>query len=121
MPKRRALTIFGALVVLVLPGVAVAGYVLSLPQFGGKLEGEELEQAHHNAHYHDGKFANVVPQAGYRWAEIWQMFNAQMFGKEVRVPPSAIPVIAVTPDALKTIPPASELRAFWMGYASVFI
>lgn len=117
----KRFAILGTLAALLLLGVAATSYVLSLPQFGGKLQGDELERARHNAHYSDGKFVNVVPQAGYQWSEIWQMFNAQMFGKEVRVPPSAIPVVAVTPDSLKTIPPAPALRAFWIGHASVFI
>lgn len=117
----KRFAILGTLATLLLLAIVAASYVLSLPQFGGKLDGQELERARHNAHFHDGRFVNIIPQAGYQWAEIWQMFNAQMFGKEVRVPPSAIPVIAVTPDSLKTVLPTPGLRAFWIGHASVFI
>lgn len=119
MKKRFAIP--GVLIALALPVWMAASHVLSLPQFGGKLDGVQLERAHHNPQYHDGKFVNVIPQAAYRWAEIWQMADEQLFGTETRVPPKAIPVVPVTPAAIEAIPATPGLHAFWIGHASVFI
>lgn len=107
-----------AAVVLVLAGTAA--YVLSLPQFGAKLAGERLARAQASPLYRDGKFANPLPPAGYRAEDVWNLVRGQ-FGDELRVPPAAMPVLAVNPEALKNPPPAPSLRAFWIGHASVFI
>ena len=111
------------IVVLVLGalGYAASRYVQSLPQFGGKLDGESLSRAQHNERYRDGHFDNVVPQSGYTWGEVWEIIAGQFGGKEVRTPPSAIPVQAIAPDTLKTPLPTPGLRAFWIGHASVFV
>ena len=45
----------------------------------------------------------------------------QFSGDEVRVPPSPLPVLAVDKAALAAAPPASGLRAFWIGHASVYV
>ena len=45
----------------------------------------------------------------------------QFSGDEVRVPPAPLPVLAVDPAALAAAPPASGLRAFWIGHASVYV
>lgn len=118
MKRARILTVLATVVVMAVPA---GGYVLSLPQFGGSLDGKTLERARHNAQFHDGKFVNVIPQAGYTWAEIREMFSEQVFGKQTRVPPKAIPVVQVTQDSLKTLAPTPGLRAFWIGHASFFI
>ena len=113
--------IAGALLVLVLLLVAAAAWVLSTPPFGGKLEGERLARARANPQYQNGAFVNPMPPAGYRAADVWNLISGQFFGDEVREPPSAIPVLAVAPETLKAAPPASSLRAFWIGHASVYI
>jgi len=119
--RRARWWIVGVLLGLVLLIVAAAAYVLSTPPFGGKLTGERLARAQANPQYQNGAFVNPLPPAAYRAADVWAMFTGQFFGDEVREPPSAIPVIAVAPDALKSAPAASALRAFWIGHASVFI
>ncbi len=47
--------------------------------------------------------------------------DAQLSGKEVREPLSPIPVVTVDPSALAAAPPASVLRAFWIGHASTYV
>jgi hypothetical protein len=47
--------------------------VLSLPQFGGRLDGERLVRARANPHYHDGRFVNPLPPAGYTLADAWTL------------------------------------------------
>jgi L-ascorbate metabolism protein UlaG (beta-lactamase superfamily) len=39
----------------------------------------------------------------------------------VRVPPAPLPVLAVDSAALASTPPASGLRAFWIGHASTYV
>ena len=119
--RRWRWRIAGVLSALVVLLAAVAAYTLSTPPFGGKLEGERLARARANPQYQNGAFVNPLPPAGYRVADAWALISGQFFGDEVREPPSAIPVLAVTPDSLKTAPAASGLRAFWIGHASVFI
>jgi hypothetical protein len=109
------------LLVLALLISAAAAWVLSLPQFGGRMEGERLARAQANPHYKDGRFANPLPPAAYRFDDAWAIFKGQFFGSEVRVPPSPIPVVAVDAAALKNPPRPSGLRAFWIGHASVYV
>ncbi len=112
--------IWGALVLVVLLGVAAA-YVLSLPTFGGKLEGDRLARARANPHYRDGQFVNPLPPASYRSIDVWNMFVGQVFGDELRVPPGPVPVLPVSADSLRAAPATSGLRAFWIGHASVYV
>jgi L-ascorbate metabolism protein UlaG (beta-lactamase superfamily) len=107
------------LVVMLLLAAAVA--VLSLPQFGGKLSGDRLARARASAQFAGGKFANPLPPASYQFTDVWNLLQGQFGGDEVRVPPRALPMVAVNPQALKTALPAPHLRAFWIGHASVFI
>ena len=104
---------------------AMAAWVLSLPQFGAKLTGDRLARARANPLYHDGKFANPLPPAAYRAADVWALIQGQFFGDEVRAPRSAVPVLAVAAETLKAAAPApataAGLRAFWIGHASVYI
>ena len=116
-PRRFAGVLLGLVVLL----VAVAAFVLSTPPFGAKLSGERLARAQANPHYRNGVFVNPLPPAEYSAADVWALVTGQFFGHEVREPPSAIPVLAVASDTLKIAPPASGLRAFWIGHASVFI
>lgn len=120
MKRRGRWLLFGSLA-LVLLAAASAIYVLSLTQFGGKLEGDRLARARANSQYRDDRFVNLIPPAGYDLTQVWDLLSGQFFGKEIRVPPGQIPVHAVAPDALKTTPPAPSLRAFWIGHASVYV
>ena len=106
----------------VLAGIWVAAFVvLSLPQFGGELAGERLARARANPHYRDGAFVNPLPPASYRFVDVWNLLKGQLFGDEVRVPPSVIPIFPVDAAALKQAPAARGLRAFWIGHASAYI
>jgi len=108
--------------VFVLAGAVFAGtwWVLSQPQFGGKVSGERLARVRANPHYHDGAFVNPLPPAPYTLGYVWNLAIGQFGGAEVRVPPAAIPLDPVKPDSLGT-PSTKGLRAFWIGHASVFV
>jgi len=116
----RTRTLLATGTALLVTIVAIAMFVLSLPQFGGEVTGDRLARARANPQYRDGAFANPLPPAGYRMVDVWNLVKGQFLGKEVRVPPAPIPIIAVDPT-LKSTPPTAGLRAFWIGHASVYV
>ena len=116
---RRLRWVLGIALALVLVAGAATFWVLSLPQFGGHLDGERLARARANPHFHDGRFVNPLPPAGYTLTDVWNLLVGQ-FGDEVRSPPGPISVLAVDPAALKTVPPTPGLQAFWIGHAGVY-
>ena len=118
--RRHVRWLLGGSLAFVLAVVAAAAWVLSLPAFGGRLEGERLARARANPHFHDGRFVNPLPPAGYTLADAWNLLVGQ-FGDEVRSPPAPIPVLPVDSAALKAAPPTPGLQALWLGHAGVYI
>ena len=116
---RRAASILAVVLLLLVAGAA---YVLSLPQFGGKLRGERLARAQANPQYRDGRFVNPLPAAPARTAgERGRLFTGQFFGDEVSEPPAPIPLLPVAAAAVERRAAAPALRAFWIGHASVYV
>jgi len=106
-----------------LAGVLVAAGcgVLSQPQFGAAMSGARLERAKANPQYRDGRFVNLEPETPTPFGAMLGYLVRQFSGDEVRVPPSPLPVLAIDKTALDAAPPASGLRAFWIGHASVYV
>jgi L-ascorbate metabolism protein UlaG (beta-lactamase superfamily) len=100
--------------------VAAASAVLSQPQFGAPMAGARLARALANPQYRDGRFVNLEPEAP-STTSLAEYSLQQFSGKEVREPPAPVPVIAVDKAALQATPPASGLRAFWIGHASTYV
>ncbi len=117
MRARRILIVLGVLIGVV-AGV-VAG-VLQLPAFGGKLAGDRRTRAEHSGHFRDGKFVNLEPTHMLTPGTFGEMLQHQFFGDEQRVPPKPPPVLQRTAADYAT-PPASGLRATWIGHASVLL
>lgn len=115
---RRALIGLSALALL---AVAATAWVLSMPPFGGRLEGERLARARASPHFRDGEFVNPLPPAPYTAAYLRTMFEGQFLGNETRTPPSALPMVPVDAKVLAASASATGLRAFWIGHASVFL
>ena len=112
-----------SIVVLVLVAAALATAawaVLSLPQFGAPMAGARLERARANPQYREGRFVNLEPEAP-STTSVVDYTVRQFSGDEVRVPPKALPVLAVDKAALASAPPAAGLRAFWIGHASTYV
>ena len=102
--------------------VAVAGWaVLSQPQFGAAMSGQRLERARANPQYRDGRFVNLQPEAPTTIAALGDYVVRQFSGDEVREPPKPLPLLVVDKAALAAAPPASGLRAFWIGHASTYV
>jgi L-ascorbate metabolism protein UlaG (beta-lactamase superfamily) len=88
--------------------------------FGGKLGGERLERARRSPNFDGQKFVNPVPTHLLTPGTTWEMVRHQLFGGEERVPRRSVPVVARTSSDYST-PPASGLRATWIGHASTLV
>lgn len=113
---RTALALAAVAAVLVAAGWAV----LSLPPFGAPMADARLARALANPQYHDGRFVNLEPEAP-STTSLAEYTLRQITGNEVRVPPAPVPVLTVDKAALQATPPASGLRAFWIGHASTYV
>lgn len=109
-----------ALALLVAVLVAAGSVVLSQPQFGAPMTGARLARALANPHYRDGRFVNIEPEDP-GTTSLVEYTMRQLTGKEVREPPAPVPVLAVDKAALAATPPASGMRAFWIGHASAYV
>jgi L-ascorbate metabolism protein UlaG (beta-lactamase superfamily) len=106
--------------VLALLVAAGAWWVLSQPQFGAPLAGTRLARAQANPQYREGRFVNLEPEAP-STTSLVEYTMRQLTGDEVREPPGPVPVVTVDPRMLAAAPPASGLRAFWVGHASTYV
>jgi L-ascorbate metabolism protein UlaG (beta-lactamase superfamily) len=90
-----------------------------LTAFGGRVTGSRLDRARRSAEFHDGKFRNAQPTRMLT-GSYSEMLRHQFFGKEKREPAGPVPVIDRSTRDYAT-PPASGLRATWIGWASVLV
>jgi L-ascorbate metabolism protein UlaG (beta-lactamase superfamily) len=88
--------------------------------FGGKLEGARLERARRSPQFDGEKFVNPIPTRLLEPGSTWEMIRHQLFGGEQRVPTRPPPVV-VRSTADYATPPASGLRATWIGHASTLV
>jgi L-ascorbate metabolism protein UlaG (beta-lactamase superfamily) len=111
--------LLGLLALLLVLFVAVL-LVTRLRPFGAAPSGERVSRAERSGHYRDGKFQNLEPTNMVQPGSYGEMLQHQFFGKEQRVPAKPVPVAPRT-AADYAQPPASGLRATWIGHASVLI
>ena len=111
--KRAAIILF----IIVVGGVLFLRY---WPPFGGSISEERLDRAQASPNYREGEFVNTLPHPPLESGDVWGYIKEQLFGDQIRVPPSAIR-ISVEPPALLQAQPASELRAIWFGHSSVYM
>ena len=111
------------MLVLLVMAVAAAGVLLYstewLVSLGGRVVGARLKRVRHSPQFHDGKFRNLQKSA-VLGGSLREMARRQFFGPEQRRPAGPIPVVFRTARDYAT-PPASGLRATWMGWASVLV
>lgn len=118
--RLRLGTGIAALVAVICVGIGV--WVPTLPPFGGEVSGERLMRARMNPLYRDGAFSNPPPPGPPRaFSDNWTLLQLELANNEIRVPPSAIPVVMVDVKALRSASPSPKLRAFWIGHASVYV
>lgn len=92
--------------------------IIGCAPFGGSIDGARLERIQQSPQYEDGGFFNVERRSPMNLT--WDYLKEQLFGNQLRVPPSAIPVIEMNPEALLSRP-AAGMRAMWIGHAGVLI
>jgi L-ascorbate metabolism protein UlaG (beta-lactamase superfamily) len=112
-------------IVLVL-GVIFAGVLVVLlhstawmASFGGRVTGMRLERARCSSQFANGRFRNrdkkTLPPTSFR-----EMARRQFFGGEQREPLGPVPIVRRSARDYAT-PPASGLRATWIGWATVLV
>lgn len=110
------------LVVLSIPLVLAAAiaWTLSLPTFGGTIEGERLARIEAHPAFRDGAFVNAEPQAPSSFADLGSFLSESVLYDEIRVPRVPIPVMPVAPSTLE-LQSTRSLRAFWIGHAGAWV
>ena len=117
-PRRRWPLVLAALLIGAL--AVAADSTRWFAAFGGKLEGARLERARRSPRFDGGKFVNPIPTNLLEPGSTWEMIRHQLLGGEERVPPRPLPVVARL-AADYADPPASGLRATWIGHASTLV
>ena len=113
--RRKLLPVIIVLSFLVIISIV---FLKNWPSFGGNISGKRLERVKASSQYEDGAFFNKERQAPFDLT--WDYLKEQFFGDQIRIPPTAIPVIKIRPETLSSSP-ASGLRAIWIGHAGVLI
>ena len=90
-----------------------------LVSLGGRPSGPRLERIRRSLHFSGGRFRNPEPTRLMRTSRR-EMLRRQFFGEEQREPSFTIPVERRTARDYAA-PPASGLRATWIGWASVLV
>ena len=108
-----------AYAVLILAGLVLLA-TLSLPAFGAAPLGQRPASVTGSPHYAGGTFKNLEATHMLQPGTFWQMLRHSLFGDEQRVPTHAIPVVRRTRADYQT-PPASGLRATWIGHATTLV
>ena len=116
MIKRILLVLLVLFVLVVLILLHSTEWLVSL---GGRVEGARLERARKSPQFKDGKFRNAEPSRMLNTSNR-EMLRRQFFGKEQRAPLKPVPVVARSASDYAT-PPASGLRATWIGWATVLV
>jgi L-ascorbate metabolism protein UlaG (beta-lactamase superfamily) len=100
--------------------LVVAGSTDWLAAFGASAAGERRHRVRRSPRWRDGRFHNVDPTRTILHGGLPTMLHLQLRGKEIRYPRRAIPVEARRTADYES-PPASGLRATWIGHATVLV
>ena len=116
--KRRVL--LGILAALLLVVLVLAGSTGWLDALGAAPAGERLARIRRSPNYRDGAFRNPEATSVASTGSTWQTIRQWLGGHEQRVPPGPLPVVTLT-RADFARPPASGLRATWLGHSTVLV
>ena len=100
--------------------VVLLGSTGWLDALGAAPEGERLARIRHSPNYHDGAFRNPDATSLGSPGSTWTTIRQWLSGSEQRVPPGAMPIVSLT-QADFARPPASGLRATWLGHSTVLV
>jgi L-ascorbate metabolism protein UlaG (beta-lactamase superfamily) len=111
------------LVLLVLALIAVVILLAStgwLDALGAQPSGDRLARIQRSTNYRDGAFRNPEETSMAVKGGTGKMLRQWLMGHEQRTPPAAIPIVRRT-RADFAQPPASGLRATWLGHSTVLV
>ena len=121
LPKSRIarvlLALFAALVILAVVLVGSTGW---LDAFGAAPSGERLARIRRSPNYRDGAFRNPEATSLGTPGSTWQTLRRWLAGHEQRTPPGPMPTVTLTRADFDR-PPASGLRATWLGHSTVLV
>jgi len=121
LPKTRLGRVLLAILALVFALVVVLiGSTGWLDALGAAPKGERLARIQRSPNYGDGGFRNPDATSLVGSGSTWQMIRRWLGGHEQRVPPGPMPVVLRT-RADFAQPPASGLRATWLGHSTVLL
>ena len=111
------LAAFVVLLTVVLVLVASTGWLDAL---GAAPTGERLARIRRSPNYREGAFRNPEATSLAASGGTWDMLKRWLGGHEQRTPPGPMPIVALT-RADFARPPASGLRATWLGHSTVLV
>jgi L-ascorbate metabolism protein UlaG (beta-lactamase superfamily) len=88
--------------------------------FGAKPTAARLTRCQRSLNWRDGAFDNPVPTVKTLPGTMGWTLRHQLLGKEQREPPAPLPIVRPDPTA-HARPPASGLRATWLGHSTVLL
>ncbi len=121
IPRSRVGRVFLALLTLVLAVLIVLiGSTGWLDALGAAPKGERLARIQRSPNYRDGAFQNPDATSLGTPGSTWTTIRRWLGGHEQRVPPGPMPIVSLTRADFAT-PPASGLRATWLGHSTVLV
>ena len=111
------LAILAAVLIAVIVLVASTGWLDAL---GAAPAGERLARIRRSPNYRDGAFRNPEATSLGAPGSTWTSLRRWLGGHEQRVPPAPMPIVRLT-RASFAAPPASGLRATWLGHSTVLV
>lgn len=120
-PKSRwGRVLLGALAAVIVIVVVLIGSTGWLDAFGAAPTGERLARIRRSPNYRDGAFRNPEATSMTTSGSTWETMRRWLAGHEQRVPPGPMPIVSLT-TADFAQPPASGLRATWLGHSTVLV
>ena len=114
---RVLLIILAAVVAIVIVLIASTGWLDAL---GAAPEGERLARIRRSPNYSNGAFRNPDTTSLATTGSTWKTMRQWLGGREQRVPPGPMPIVSLTKASFAQ-PPASGLRATWLGHSTVLV
>lgn len=118
--SRLARTLLGVLVTLLVIVIVLIGSTGWLDALGAAPTGERLARIRRSPNYRDGAFQNPEATRMGTPGSTWPMLKRWLAGHEQRVPPGPMPIVRLTRASFAR-PPASGLRATWLGHSTVLV
>lgn len=120
-PQSRLARVLLALLALLLVAVVVLiGSTGWLDAFGAEPTGDRLARIRRSPNYRDGAFRNPDAPTRIGAGSGRETLRRWLGGHEQRVPPGPMPIVKLT-RADFAQPPASGLRATWLGHSTVLV